>query len=199
MSITKWLGYVYFGSNHSEGQLRIILTQATRHHATQMDFFRKGFKALEAVDPVIRIVAEKHRIDYQLSELDNGTSEVSEDTSSYEIMDDGELSFDYRHKKQGLDNVATSSYQMEENTADIPHLQVPTLGDPEMNHYKNQGETLFSMQARVSSYSKRPKLRDMPNEALEEEVRALMSDKSGETEYQESMQSQIDTIFYHFI
>ncbi|XP_022005661.1 uncharacterized protein At2g33490 isoform X2 [Helianthus annuus] len=136
-----------------EGQLRILLTQATRHHAAQMDFFRKGFKALEAVDPVIRIVAEKHRIDYQLSELDNGTSGVSEDTSSYEIVDDGELSFDYRHKKQGLDNVATSSYQVEENKADIPHLQVPTLGDPEMNHYKHQGETPFGMQARVSSYS----------------------------------------------
>ncbi|KAI7746402.1 hypothetical protein M8C21_033632 [Ambrosia artemisiifolia] len=136
-----------------EGQLRILLTQATRHHAAQLDFFRKGFKALEAVDPVIRIVAEKHRIDYQLSELDNGTSGVGEDMSSYEIMDDGELSFDYRHKSQGLDNVAASAYQVEEGKARIPHLQVPTLGDPETTHDKHQGETLFGMQARVSSYS----------------------------------------------
>ncbi|XP_035833257.1 uncharacterized protein LOC110877971 isoform X1 [Helianthus annuus] len=47
---------------------------------------------------------------------------------------------------------------------------------------------------RNSSVKWTPKLRDMPNEALEEEFRALMSDKYGETEYQESMQSQIDII-----
>ncbi|KAL8247199.1 hypothetical protein R6Q59_008415 [Mikania micrantha] len=136
-----------------EGLLPILLTQATRHHAAQMDFFRKGFKALEAVDPVIRIVAEKHRIDYQLSELDNENSGVSEDTNSYEIIDDGELSFDYRQKKQGLDNVATSSYQMEVDKPDILHLQVPTFGDREMNHYKPQGEHLSGKQARFTSYS----------------------------------------------
>ncbi|XP_076913423.1 uncharacterized protein At2g33490-like [Bidens hawaiensis] len=122
-----------------EGLLRILLTQATRHHAAQLDFFRKGCKALEAVDPVIRIVAEKQRIDYQLSELDNGDSGVGEDMNSYETIDDGELSFDYRQKKSGL----KSSYHLEVDTVDIPHLQVPTLGSTEMNH----------MQARVSSYS----------------------------------------------
>ncbi|KAJ0795280.1 hypothetical protein HanPI659440_Chr04g0148641 [Helianthus annuus] len=53
-------------------------------------------------------------------------------------------------------------------------------------------QSLEELKCRMDSYE--PKLRDMPNEALEEEVRALMSDKSGETEYQESMQSQIDTI-----
>lgn len=78
-----------------------------------MDFFRKGFKALEAIDPVIRLVAEKHRIDYQLSALDSGNAGESEATNSYERLDDGELSFDYRSKKQGVDNVPTSSYLME--------------------------------------------------------------------------------------
>ncbi|KAI3799289.1 hypothetical protein L1987_34582 [Smallanthus sonchifolius] len=131
-----------------EGLLPILLTQATRHHTAQLDFFRKGFKALEAVDPVIRIVAEKHRIDYQLSELDNENSGVGEDMN----MDDGELSFDYRQKKQGLDNVAVS-YQMEVDKPDIPHLQVPTLGDRETNHYKHRGEHLFGKQTRVNSYS----------------------------------------------
>ncbi|XP_076921868.1 uncharacterized protein At2g33490-like [Bidens hawaiensis] len=126
-----------------EGLLRILLTQATRHHAAQLDFFRKGCKSLEAVDPVIRIVAEKQRIDYQLSELDNGDSGVGEDMNSYETIDDGELSFDYRQKKQGLDNATTSSYHVEVDTVDIPHLQVPTLGNTEMNH----------LQARASSYS----------------------------------------------
>ncbi|PWA64218.1 arfaptin homology (AH) domain/BAR domain protein [Artemisia annua] len=140
-----------------EGQFRSLLTQATRHHAAQMDFFRKGFKALEAIDPVIRLVAEKHRIDYQLSALDSGNVGESEATNSYERLDDGELSFDYRSKKQGVDDVPTSSYLMEVDRPDVPHLQVPTLEDREIiNHYKHQGEQFFSRQksqSRVSSYS----------------------------------------------
>ncbi|KAM0007337.1 hypothetical protein Hdeb2414_s0143g00811931 [Helianthus debilis subsp. tardiflorus] len=58
-------------------------------------------------------------------------------------------------------------------------------------HHKVK-QSLEELKCRMDNYE--PKLRDMPSEALEEEVRALMSDKSGETEYQESMQSQIDTI-----
>ncbi|GJY52641.1 arfaptin homology domain/BAR domain protein [Tanacetum coccineum] len=122
-----------------------------------MDFFRKGFKALEAIDPVIRLVAEKHRIDYQLSALDSGNAGESEAINSYERLDDGELSFDYRPKKQGVDNVSTSSYLMEVDRPDVPHLQVPTLEDREIiNQYKHQGEQFISRQKsqnRVSSYS----------------------------------------------
>ncbi|KAI3684613.1 hypothetical protein L6452_33837 [Arctium lappa] len=39
----------------------------------------------------------------------------------------------------------------------------------------------------------KPELRDMASETLEEELQALMSDKRGETEYQESLQNRIDT------
>ncbi|XP_076913905.1 uncharacterized protein LOC143572715 isoform X2 [Bidens hawaiensis] len=53
-------------------------------------------------------------------------------------------------------------------------------------------QSLVDLKCRMDSYE--PKLRDMTSEALEEEVQALMSDKSGETEYQESMQNQINTI-----
>ncbi|KAL8237569.1 hypothetical protein R6Q59_018650 [Mikania micrantha] len=53
-------------------------------------------------------------------------------------------------------------------------------------------ESLEELKSRMDTYD--PKIRDMPSEALEEEVRALMSDKSGEIEYQESMQNQIVTI-----
>nr|XP_043634932.1 uncharacterized protein At2g33490-like [Erigeron canadensis] len=136
-----------------EGQCRSLLTQATRHHVAQLDFFRKGFKALEAVDPIIRIVAEKHRIEYKLSGLNNGSAGESETGNTYERFDDGELSFDYRQKKPGIDNVATSSYPMELDQPDISHLQVPTLEDREVTHYKHQGEQPFARQNRVSSYS----------------------------------------------
>ncbi|XP_071706204.1 uncharacterized protein At2g33490-like [Rutidosis leptorrhynchoides] len=134
-----------------EGQCRSLLTQATRHHAAQLDFFRKGLKALEAVDPIIRIVAEKHRIDYQLIGLTNGNNVEGELMNSYENNDEGELSFDYRRTKQGIDNVAASLYTLEVDRPDIPHLQVPTLEEREINYYKHQGD--FGKHNRVSSYS----------------------------------------------
>ncbi|KAF5794812.1 hypothetical protein HanXRQr2_Chr08g0332341 [Helianthus annuus] len=35
----------------------------------KLDSFRKGFKVLEALDLIIRIVVEKHQIDYQLGDI----------------------------------------------------------------------------------------------------------------------------------
>lgn len=137
-----------------EGQCRSLLTQATRHHAAQLNFFRKGFKALEAVDPMIRIVAEKHRIDYRLSESDDVNGGDDEGMGSFERIDDGELSFDYGQRKQGVDNFGMSSNLMEVDRPDVPHLQVPTLEDRQINYHKHQGEQqIFGRQARVSSYS----------------------------------------------
>ncbi|KAI3722170.1 hypothetical protein L2E82_33198 [Cichorium intybus] len=134
-----------------EGQCLSLLTQATRHHAAQLNFFRKGFKALEAVDPFIRTVAEKHRIDCQLTGFDDLNGVEDEGMGSFERIDDGELSFDYGLKKQGVDNFATSSNPME---VDWPHLQVPTLEDRQINNYKHQGDhQIFGRQARGSSYS----------------------------------------------
>ncbi|XP_076917149.1 uncharacterized protein At2g33490-like [Bidens hawaiensis] len=123
-----------------EGQCRSLLAQAARHHAAQLNFFRKGVKVLEEVDPHVRSVAEKHRIDCQLS--DGAAREEGDGVGSYESTDDGELSFDYRQKKQGT---ATSSNQMELDRVDATYPQVPNLADSEVNVNKYQG--------RVSSYS----------------------------------------------
>lgn len=128
-----------------EGQCRSLLTQAARHHVAQLNFFRKGLKVLEAVDPSIRLAAEKHRIDYQLSGLDDG-EEGEGETSSCRSTDDGELSFDYRRNKQGSDSVETSTNLME---VDIPYPQAPKLEDAETN-FKNQGDSVYSRQPRVS-------------------------------------------------
>lgn len=78
-----------------------------------MNFFRKGIKSLEAVEPSIRLIAQKHHIDYQLSGLDDGEDGEGESVNSYETSDAGELSFDYRQNKQGLDNVGKSRMSME--------------------------------------------------------------------------------------
>ncbi|KAI3784616.1 hypothetical protein L1987_43718 [Smallanthus sonchifolius] len=132
-----------------EGQCRSLLAQAARHHAAQLNFFRKGVKVLEEVDPHVRSVAEKHRIDCQLS--DGATGEEGEGISSYESTDDGELSFEYSQKKQGL---ATSSNPMEVDRVDMTYPQVPNLADSEqINVNKYQGEQIFGRQGRVSSHS----------------------------------------------
>lgn len=137
-----------------EGQWRSLLTQAARHHAAQLNFFRKGLKAVETVEPLIRNVAEKHRIDYQLSGLyDRGESREGETMSGYESTDDGELSFDYKQKKQGLDDDGTSPNPMELDRVDVPYFQASNLEDSEINLRKHKGEQLFGQQTRVSSYS----------------------------------------------
>ncbi|KAM5553206.1 hypothetical protein ABKV19_025433 [Rosa sericea] len=42
-----------------QGRARSLLTQAARHHAAQLTFFRKGLKSLEAVEPHVRLVTEE--------------------------------------------------------------------------------------------------------------------------------------------
>ncbi|KAI3513004.1 hypothetical protein L1887_20328 [Cichorium endivia] len=58
-------------------------------------------------------------------------------------------------------------------------------------HHKVK-ESLEKLKGRIDNF--KPELRDMASETLKEELQALISDKSGEIEYQESMQNQIDTI-----
>ncbi|GFY87138.1 hydroxyproline-rich glycoprotein family protein [Actinidia rufa] len=62
-----------------QGQCRSLLTQAARHHAAQLKFFRKGLQSLEAIEPHIRAIAEKQHIDYQVSGLDDGEDGEDED------------------------------------------------------------------------------------------------------------------------
>lgn len=53
-------------------------------------------------------------------------------------------------------------------------------------------ESLEKLKGRMDNF--KPELWDMASENLEEELQALISDKSGEIEYHESMQNQINTI-----
>ncbi|KAI3503622.1 hypothetical protein L1887_32068 [Cichorium endivia] len=125
-----------------EGQCRSLLTQAARHHAAQLNFFRKGLKVLEAVEPSIRNVAEKHRIDYQIT--------GGEPMSGYESTDDGELSFDYNKQKKHVfdDDDGSSPNPMELDQVDVPYLE-----DSEMNRNKQKADQIYARQPRGSSYS----------------------------------------------
>ncbi|XP_019437409.1 PREDICTED: uncharacterized protein At2g33490-like [Lupinus angustifolius] len=122
-----------------QGQSRSFLTQAARHHAAQLNFFRKGLKSLEAVEPHVRVVAEQQHIDYQFSSLEEDDVKDGyddDDENDYETNEGGELSFDYRSNKQGPDIVSTSP------------------NSTEISFDMNQGDfKVSSHYPRISSYS----------------------------------------------
>ncbi|TVU29937.1 hypothetical protein EJB05_21533, partial [Eragrostis curvula] len=91
-----------------QGQFHSLLTQAARHHAAQLSFFRRGLKCLEALEPHVKAIAEKQHIDYQFDGLEDDESD-NDDYSSDEdnCSDDGELSFDYEINDRDQDFLAS--------------------------------------------------------------------------------------------
>ncbi|KAL3526206.1 hypothetical protein ACH5RR_014578 [Cinchona calisaya] len=137
-----------------QGQCRSLLTQAARHHAAQLIFFRRGLKSLEAVEPYMRNVAQKQHIDYQLSELDE--AEDREDgVDSDDTNCDGELSFDNIQFKQEQENPSTSrnSTELEPIQADASVALVSGFDDVEVNFGRKKVEQSFSRKTPVSSHS----------------------------------------------
>ncbi|XP_041997989.1 uncharacterized protein At2g33490-like [Salvia splendens] len=131
-----------------QGQSRSLLTQAARHHAAQLNFFRKGLQSLEAVEPHIKNVAEKQHIDYELIELNDG--------DSFQTNDDGELSFDYTLNKKEIENTTTSRSSMELDQMGVSSSQTSQVKNLEMqlSFGRNQGDVFFSEQRRaVNSHS----------------------------------------------
>lgn len=63
----------------------------------------------------MRLVTEQHHIEYQFSGLEDNDGEDGEDDgeNGNDANAYGELSFDYRPHKQGLDVVPTSRNSME--------------------------------------------------------------------------------------
>ncbi|KAI4350468.1 hypothetical protein L6164_004920 [Bauhinia variegata] len=98
-----------------QGQSRSLLTQAARHYAAQLNFFRKGLKSLEAVEPHVRRVTEQQHIDYQFSGLeeDDGGAGYDDSQDDDDGNESGELSFDYRSNEQGIDvSASQNSFEM---------------------------------------------------------------------------------------
>ncbi|XP_059450088.1 uncharacterized protein At2g33490 isoform X2 [Corylus avellana] len=139
-----------------QGQSRSLLTQAARHHAAQLNFFRRGLKSLEAVEPRVRHVTEQQHIDYQFSGLEDYDVEDGEDDAenSYNANDAGELSFDYRPTKSAHDGVLMSRNSMDVDEAGLSLLQTSTAENAEMNLDKNQEDLrVSSREPRVGSHS----------------------------------------------
>ncbi|KAG8656011.1 uncharacterized protein At2g33490 isoform X2 [Manihot esculenta] len=123
-----------------QGQSRSLLTQAARHHAAQLNFFRKGLKSLEAVDQHLKLVADQQHIDYQFCGLEDDSKEYGEgDENNGDPNGGRELSFDYRANKQGHDVVSASRNSMEVDDVDLSFPQASMTGSAELNPDKNQG------------------------------------------------------------
>ncbi|KAJ6851354.1 uncharacterized protein M6B38_258570 [Iris pallida] len=109
--------FVFRLKSLKQGQSRSLLTQAARHHAAQLNFFRKGVKSLELVEPQVKVLADQQHIDYQFSGLeDDNTGEVDDSGYVYDGNDDDgdELRFNYIQNIQGQ-GVPLSKNSTEEN------------------------------------------------------------------------------------
>lgn len=99
----------------------------------QLNFFRKGIKSLEAIEPHVKMVAEKQHIDYQFSGLEDYETEDDDDDDDdddtdndgisvedgSDATDNGELSFDYGQNEPAHDPV--SAYRDSEVGPTPPH------------------------------------------------------------------------------
>ncbi|KAK8965323.1 hypothetical protein KSP40_PGU007740 [Platanthera guangdongensis] len=112
-----------------QGQSRSLLTQAARHHAAQLNFFRKGVKSLETIEPHVKVVAEQKHIDYNLVGLEDDVPEDDEDNEDNEYYDGNhvELSFDYRQNENTQDIGSANRTSVQEVLEKI-HDDLPTFG-----------------------------------------------------------------------
>ncbi|CAA3023975.1 uncharacterized protein At2g33490-like [Olea europaea subsp. europaea] len=117
--------FVFRMKSLKQGESHSLLTQAARHHAAQLSFFKKALKSLEGIEPHVKMVAAQQHIDYQFSGLeddqDNIDDNVNDEDDSTEddsvSNDDGELSFDYR-LNSAVPEVSTTKNSMELDNVD---------------------------------------------------------------------------------
>ncbi|KAG9446283.1 hypothetical protein H6P81_012411 [Aristolochia fimbriata] len=130
--------FVFRLKSLKQGQSRSLLTQAARHHAAQLNFFKKGLKSLEAVEPHVKLVAEEQHIDYQFSGLEDDEPDYGDYDEGDDANDDGELSFDYGQNDGGQEVVSTSRNSMDLDQVDL--APVPSIEAAKENLMKGQGD-----------------------------------------------------------
>ncbi|KAL5140454.1 Uncharacterized protein HKD37_10G030101 [Glycine soja] len=112
--------FVFRLKSLKQGQSWSLLTQAARHHAAQLCFFKKAVKSLETAEPHVKSVTDQHHIDYHFigiegeDEDEDEDGDVDHDDESHDENDDGELSFDYAQNECEQD-VSTFENSMKEN------------------------------------------------------------------------------------
>ncbi|CAN6472221.1 unnamed protein product [Victoria cruziana] len=154
-----------------QGQSRSLLTQAVRHHAAQMNFFKKGFEYLESIEPHVKLITEQQNIDYQFSELEDDDA-GDEDSDAYGVNDDEELSSDFEQPLHVTDTIQTTWHSMELDRSDHtlpPPLSIDVTQGNQSGMRKNSSATInepkdVSFSAPILAYSDKKvddNLRDM--------------------------------------
>ncbi|XP_033146275.1 uncharacterized protein At2g33490 isoform X1 [Brassica rapa] len=114
--------FVFRLKSLKQGQTRSLLTQAARHHAAQLCFFKKALNSLEEVEPHVQMVTESQHIDYHFSGLEDDDEIENNEEDDSEVNDDGELSFEYRmnDKDQNADSSPSVSSQLGQSDITFP-------------------------------------------------------------------------------
>ncbi|CAN4094811.1 unnamed protein product [Withania somnifera] len=175
--------FVFRMKSLKQGQSRSLLTQASRHHAAQLSFFKKALKSLEEIEPHVKLVTDLQHIDYHFRGLeeDDGVDAGNEDEDGnnfeddsydgYESLDDGELSFDYGQN----DQVHTSTNSMELDKVDVAVLEVASKGASKENFCKSHGGNSFSFFRDVNSTKSAPLLSGRKLDPAEGTTRMTLS------------------------
>ncbi|KAK7295879.1 hypothetical protein RJT34_18793 [Clitoria ternatea] len=147
--------FVFRLKSLKQGQTRSLLTQAARHHAAQLCFFRKAVKSLETVEPHVKLVTERQHIDYHFNGLEEEDGDAvdygDDDGGGNDENDDGELSFDYRQIEPDQD-VSTSQNSMELDQVELTLPRGSTAEAAKENLDKLR-KNLFSFKVRTVSQS----------------------------------------------
>lgn len=136
--------FIFRMKSLKRAQSRSLLTQASRHYAAQMCFFRKALKSLEAIEPHVKLATEQQHIDYQFSGLEDDDDrdsvfltdddEDDEDDSddNYDTVKDNELNSE-SCMTVGKNEVSTSGNSMELDNEDITFPQVAPVKSEKVN------------------------------------------------------------------
>jgi hypothetical protein len=102
----------------------------------QLNFFRKGVRSLEPVEPQVKAVADSQHIDYHFTELDDDLDD-DDDSDVYPDGDDNvsndcsELSFDYGHGKRA----SNATVQFPRKSLEVRYLIVTIISRLELVLY----------------------------------------------------------------
>ncbi|XP_033146276.1 uncharacterized protein At2g33490 isoform X2 [Brassica rapa] len=146
--------FVFRLKSLKQGQTRSLLTQAARHHAAQLCFFKKALNSLEEVEPHVQMVTESQHIDYHFSGLEDDDEIENNEEDDSEVNDDGELSFEYRmnDKDQNADSSPSVSSQL--GQSDITFPLVAGLNTAQENKEASYGRSRsYRRDVRIESQS----------------------------------------------
>ncbi|XP_052484511.1 uncharacterized protein At2g33490 isoform X1 [Gossypium raimondii] len=181
--------FVFRLKSLKQGQSRSLLTQAARHHAAQLNFFRKALKSLEEVEPHVQKVTEQQHIDYRFSGLEDDDGDNGDDNENYENddddyysdgyvdEDDGELSFDYGLDDQDQNMVPTSRHSMELDQVGLTFPQVAVLEASKENLERSHRHS-FSFRGEIRNSSQSAPLFAENKSEPSEKIQPLPSRKS---------------------